>query len=139
MWLRLMLLAFVLNGLCNFGLRILTEMGLAKDHTLHYLVFWYLAGAVAVFLSALRSPASLGKTDLLIGGGLGILSASGQACMGMALASGLPGNVVFPVALAGGLFIVVAAGVTVFRERVGPAGTAGILLGIASIALLSIE
>jgi multidrug transporter EmrE-like cation transporter len=57
--------------------------------------------------------------------------------MGLALASGLPGNVVFPVALAGGLFVVILVAITVFKERIGPAGVAGIALGIASVALLS--
>ena len=58
---------------------------------------------------------------------------------GARISSGLPGNVVYPVTLSGGLFLVVIAGVTVFRERLGPAGIAGILLGIASIVLLSMD
>jgi multidrug transporter EmrE-like cation transporter len=39
--------------------------------------------------------------------------------------------------LGGGLFIVVGAGVLLFKERVGPYGVAGIVLGIISIVLLS--
>jgi multidrug transporter EmrE-like cation transporter len=59
--------------------------------------------------------------------------------MGLALANGIPGNVVFPVALAGGLFVVVLTAVLIFKERIGPAGIAGISLGIISIALLSLN
>jgi multidrug transporter EmrE-like cation transporter len=139
MWFRLMMIAFVFNGLSSFGLRILTGMGLAKEHTLHYLVFWYVGGAVAILLAALSGRARISMGDLFVGSGLGVLSGMGQSFIGMALSTGLPGNVVFPVALAGGLFIVVAIGVTVFRERVGWAGVTGILLGIVSIALLSVE
>jgi multidrug transporter EmrE-like cation transporter len=139
MWFRLMLLAFLFNGICTFGLRILTGMELAQEHTLHYLIFWYAGGAIAVLLATFRSLGSISRTDLGIGSALGILSGTGQNFLGLALSTGLPGNVVYPVALAGGLFIVVAIGVTVFRERVGPAGVAGIVLGIVSIALLSIE
>lgn len=58
--------------------------------------------------------------------------------MGKALASGIPGSVVFPVALASGLFVVVLTAVVVFNGRIGPAGIAGIELGIISIALLSL-
>lgn len=52
---------------------------------------------------------------------------------------GLDGNVVYPVTLAGGLFIVVLAGVVLFKEKVGKAGLLGIVLGILSLALLSIS
>jgi len=58
--------------------------------------------------------------------------------MGLALSRGIPGNIVYPVTLAGGLFLVVLIAITVFRERIGPAGVAGIALGIISIALLSL-
>ena len=139
MWFRLMFLAFLFNGLCTFGLRILTDMGLAREHTLQYLIFWYAGGAIAILMATFRSRGKISRSDLGIGAALGILSGTGQNFLGMALSTGLPGNVVFPVALAGGLFIVVTIGVTVFGERVGPAGIAGIGLGILSIALLSIE
>jgi hypothetical protein len=36
------------------------------------------------------------------------------------------------------LFLVVAAGVLIFKERIGPAGIGGIILGIASIVLLGL-
>ena len=139
MWFRLMMLAFVFNGLCSFGLRILTDMGLAKEHTLNYLFFWYLGGAVAMTLAVVGMRVRISQVDMIIGSALGLLSGLGQSFIGMALSTGLPGNVVYPVTLAGGLFIVVAIGVTFFRERVGWAGIAGILLGIISIALLSVE
>lgn len=139
MWFRLMMLAFVFNGLCSFGLRILTDMGLAKEHTLNYLFFWYLGGGIAMLLAVLGGRMSISRVDILIGSALGVLSGLGQSFIGMALSTGLPGNVVYPVTLAGGLFIVVSIGVTVFRERVGWAGIMGILLGIISIALLSVE
>ena len=134
-----MMLAFVFNGLCSFGLRILTDMGLAKEHTLNYLFFWYLGGAVAMTLAVVGMRVRISQVDMIIGSALGLLSGLGQSFIGMALSTGLPGNVVYPVTLAGGLFIVVAIGVTFFRERVGWAGIAGILLGIISIALLSVE
>lgn len=134
-----MMLAFVFNGLCSFGLRILTDMGLAKEHTLNYLFFWYLGGAIAMALGVVGGRVGISKVDIIIGSALGVLSGLGQSFIGMALSTGLPGNVVYPVTLAGGLFIVVAIGVTIFQERVGWAGIAGILLGIISIALLSVE
>ena len=139
MWFRLMMLAFLFNGLCTFGLRILAGLGLAARYTALYLVFWYLAGGLFMLVLFLRSPRRPGRSDLLVGTGLGFFSTCGQNSMGLALANGLPGSVVFPVTLAGGLFLVVLAAIFIFRERIGPAGIAGIALGIISIALLSLN
>ena len=137
MWFRLMMLAFFFNGLCPFGLRILAGLGLGARYTALYLVFWYLAGGLFMLGLFLRSPRRPHRYDILVGAGLGFFSTCGQNSMGLALANGLPGNVVFPVTLAGGLFLVVLAAIFIFRERLGPAGIAGIALGIVSIALLS--
>jgi drug/metabolite transporter (DMT)-like permease len=139
MWFRLMMMAFVLNGLCPFGLRILSGFGLAARYTPLYLVFWYLSGGLfmlILFLPKARRPA---RSDIVVGMGLGFFSTCGQSCMGLALSRGIPGNVVYPVTLAGGLFLVVLIAILVFRERIGPAGVAGIALGIISIALLSLN
>lgn len=139
MWFRLMMLAFLLNGLCTFGLRILASLGWAKQDTPLYLVFWYLAGVLFILSLVYRTRQRPTRSDILVGAALGAFSVCGQTTMGKALADGLPGNVVFPVALGGGLFVVVLAAITVFKERVGPAGIAGISLGIISIALLSLN
>src|SRR5712692_8523949 len=139
MWFRLMMVAFILNGLCSFGLKILAAMGLATQYTSVYLVFWYLGGGLLMLVLLARDRRMPARSDMLVGAGLGIFSTCGQTSMGLALASGLPGNVVFPVALAGGLFVVVLAAVLIFKERIGPAGVAGISLGILSIALLSLN
>lgn len=139
MWFRLMMVAFFFNGLCPFGLRILAGMGLADHYTPLYLVFWYLSGGAFMLVLFSRAPNRPARSDILVGAGLGFFSTCGQNSMGLALASGLPGSVVFPVTLAGGLFVVVLTAVVIFKERVGPAGVVGISLGIISIALLSLN
>jgi|SRR5579864_1799263 drug/metabolite transporter (DMT)-like permease len=139
MWFRLMMVAFVFNGLCTFGLRILAGLGLAAHYTPLYLVFWYLSGGAFMLVLFARAPNRPARSDILVGAGLGFFSTCGQNSLGLALAKGLPGSVVFPVTLAGGLFVVVLAAVVIFKERIGPAGVAGISLGIISIALLSLD
>ena len=104
-----------------------------------YLVFWYLAGVLFILVLVYRARRRPTRPDILVGAGLGAFSVCGQTSMGLALANGMPGNVVFPVALGGGLFVVVVAAILVFKERIGPAGMAGISLGIISIALLSLN
>lgn len=139
MWFRLMMVAFLLNGLCSFGLRILAGLGLAARYTPLYLVFWYLSGGLFMLMLFLRSARRPARSDVLVGIGLGFFSACGQSSIGLAMSRGIPGNVVYPVTLAGGLFLVVLIAILVFHERIGPAGVAGIALGIISIALLSLN
>jgi multidrug transporter EmrE-like cation transporter len=138
MWFRWMMLAFAFNGVCTFGLRILAGKGLTGKYISVYLVLWYLAGTMLLGAMYLQRRMRTRRSDLAVGSALGLASVAGQTSLGMALSGGIPGSIVYPVTLAGGLFIVVGAGVLLFKERVGPAGMAGIALGIISIALLSL-
>jgi drug/metabolite transporter (DMT)-like permease len=133
-WLRLMLIAFAANGLGPFGLKVLTERGLAPWQS-QYLVYWYLGGllfAVAAFFG--RRPF---RREIVLGALMGLCSLGGQSFTALALASDVPGHIVFPVTTGGSLFLVAAAGILVFKERVGVYGVAGILLGITSLVMLS--
>ena len=62
-------------------------------------------------------------------------SLGGQLATALALAT-VPGHIAFAVTTGGNLFIVAAAGILVFRERVGAWGLAGIALGVVSLLLL---
>lgn len=57
MWYRMMAIAFLANGLCAFGARVLQDLGLAETHSFLYLAFWYLAGLAVSLL------AFLGQSD----------------------------------------------------------------------------
>ena len=61
-WLRLMLVAFVANGIGPFGLKILSERGLASQYQAQYLLYWYLGGFMfamaALWRSGLRPTAA---------------------------------------------------------------------------------
>lgn len=138
MWLRTMLLAFVLNGLAPFGLRILAGRGLAGTETTRYLFFWYLAGLVLAAGWVLARKEKITASAAGIGSAMGLASVSGHACMGMALAKGAPGNVVFPIAVGANIFLVVAGGMLFFKERVGLYGKLGIAVGLFTAALLSL-
>jgi len=72
-----MLLALVFNGLGDFGLRVLQERGLAKEFTPHYLVGWYLAGAVGAIAAAFRAGVRPTRSNWLVGLGLGAGSVVG--------------------------------------------------------------
>jgi multidrug transporter EmrE-like cation transporter len=49
----------------------------------------------------------------------------------------VPGHVAFPITTGGSLFLVAAAGLVLFKERVGAYGLAGLALGIMALVALS--
>jgi multidrug transporter EmrE-like cation transporter len=136
-WLRLMAISFVANGLGPFGLKILNGMGLSAQQS-SYLFWWYAGGFLFAGVALAKGWAHLRAKELIVGVGMGLCSLGGQAFTGMALAQGIPGHIAFPVTTGGSLFFVAAAGIVIFKERVGPYGLLGICLGICSLILLSI-
>jgi drug/metabolite transporter (DMT)-like permease len=138
LWLRLMLLAFVANGAGPFGLKVLSESGLAQAYQSQYLVYWYLGGFIFALMALVGRYARVYGREVWIGALMGACSLSGQAFTGMALAHDVPGHIVFPLTTGGSLFLVVLAGILLFKERVGPYGIAGIALGIVALVALSI-
>jgi drug/metabolite transporter (DMT)-like permease len=138
-WLRLMLIAFLANGLGPFGLKILTEKGLSNQYHYQYLLWWYAGGLAFALTAFLISRNRFYSREVVFALGIGLGSFGGQLFSLMALEQGVPGYVVFPVTTGGNLFLVAAAGVLLFRERVGKYGIAGILIGVLSLVLLSIS
>ncbi len=137
MWYRMMAIAFFANGLGAFGMRILSGMGLAKEHDFLYLTFWYLAGLVFALMAFLTQRSKLKSADIIVGGLMGLFSSVGWVLLAQAIARDVPGYLAFPIAIGGNLSIVAAVGVLVFKERLSPWGYLGILTGISGIALLA--
>ncbi|MFB3904005.1 MAG: hypothetical protein ACE15E_11175 [Acidobacteriota bacterium] len=138
MWLKAMVLAFLLNGLSPFGLRILAGRGLAEQYTSVYLFYWYLAGLVFAVLWVVVRGERIRSASVLIGVAMAASSVGGQVFMARALSEGVAGNVVFPLAMGCSICIVTAGGMLLFGEKVGPYGKAGVALGLLAAALLSV-
>lgn len=136
-WLQMMLIAFVTNGLGPFGLKVLNERGLASFQW-QYLICWYAGGLLFAALALNLGWAGLYPREVALGAVMGLCSLGGQIFTGLALARGVPGHIVFPITTGGSLFAVAAAGIFVFRERVGIYGIAGIALGVISLVMLSL-
>jgi multidrug transporter EmrE-like cation transporter len=137
-WLRLMLVAFVANGIGPFGLKVLTERGLGEAYQFQYLFYWYAGGFAFALAALLHRGLRPTRTEVGLGALMGACSLSGQSFTGLALANGMPGHVVFPITTGGSLFLVAVAGLLLFRERVGLYGAAGIFTGIAALVALSV-
>lgn len=137
-WMQLMLIAFVANGLGPFGLKIIAERGLAEKFHYQYLVWWYAGGLVFGVAAFFLSRSRFQLKDVGMAFAIGVGSFGGQLFSVLALQQKVPGYIVFPITTGGNLFLVAAAGVLLFRERIGWYGIAGIATGIASLILLSL-
>ena len=133
-----MAIAFLANGLGPFGLKVLNGFGLSGAQS-SYLIWWYAGGCLFAIAALGRRWSQLSLSEGVLGTAMGLCSLGGQAFTGMALARGIPGHIAFPVTTGGSLFLVSAAGIVLFKERVGGYGLLGILLGICSLVLLSIS
>jgi multidrug transporter EmrE-like cation transporter len=133
-----MLVAFVSNGIGPFGLKILSEQGLAVRYQAQYLLYWYLGAFMFAIAAILRSRLRPYGREIGLGALMGACSLLGQSFTGLALSHGVPGHVAFPITTGGSLFLVAAAGLLLFREKVGAYGIAGMVLGIAALVALSV-
>lgn len=137
MWMRLMAIAFLTNGLGAFGMGALKGLGLTQDHRPLYLALWYGAGcilAAAIFFRKNRTL--LHVQECFVSAGMAVCSVIGWLSIAYAFEYDVPGHVVFPVAIGGSLFFVALAGVLFFKERVSLYGIAGILFGVEGIVIL---
>ena len=138
-WMRLMLLAFVANGLGPFGVKIMAEKGLAARYQFQYLLWWYAGGLAFGLFAFLLSRGRFQVKDLVMAFGIGAGSFGGQLFSVLALEQKVPGYIVFPITTGGNLFLVAAAGFLLFREKIGRYGVAGILTGMLAIVLLTLS
>lgn len=137
-WFRLMLVACVTNGLGAFGLKVLAERKLTGQYEVQYLLLWYLGWLLFGAVVFIWRPFKPVLREIVISAGMGLCSIAGQFFTGLALSRDVAGHVAFPIGTGGTLFVVALAGIVFFKERVGPFGIAGLVLGILSIVVLGV-
>ncbi|MDA2930922.1 hypothetical protein MYX84_13425 [Acidobacteria bacterium AH-259-O06] len=138
MYWRMMLLAFLANGLAVFGFRVLADHQLTEQYKNQYLIIWYAFACIVATAIFLRSNTWPLRREIIIGGIMGVSSIVGLLSMATALGYGMAGLVVFPVTIGGSLFWVAAFGITWYKEKVGRYGYIGIIVGIIAVIVLSL-
>jgi len=139
MWFLLMVVILLTNGMSAFGLKVIAGWGLPASVKYPYLAAWYAGGLAGIALPMLLKGMRVGKKEILWGGVAGALSIGGQVAMAVALGSGVPGHVVFPIAIGGSIFVVALAGRLVFGERMNPPTVLGVALGLVAVVLLGVS
>jgi len=132
-WLLFAVSSFFING--GNGICQSTAARFGSD-LLAYLLVTYLAGGILLFIF------SAGRK--MLGGRVFLFGTAGAACslignfLTLKLLTTYPPAGVFPVTLTGPVIVSTIVSAIVFREKIRKAGYAGIFLGAAGIALLSI-
>jgi drug/metabolite transporter (DMT)-like permease len=138
MWFLLMLAILLTNGMSAYGLKMIAGWALPETVKYPYLTVWYAGGLAGIALPMILKGLKVGKTEILWGAVAGALSIGGQMAMAVALSSGVPGHVVFPIAIGGSIFVVALAGRLVFGERMNAPTALGVALGFVAVILLGL-
>jgi multidrug transporter EmrE-like cation transporter len=139
MWLLLMLIILLTNGMSAFGLKVLSVWGLPPNIKFPYLTIWYAAGLLCIAIPMLLRKERGGLKEARWGALIALLSIGGQLAMANALNSGVPGNVVFPVTIGGSILVVAIAGQLFFGEKMSALSWTGVAVGFLSVVLLSVS
>ncbi len=139
MWFLLMLVILLTNGMSSFGLKMIAAWGLPETVKYPYLTVWYAGGLAVIALPMLWKGMRLGKIEVAWGALAGALSIGGQVAMAVALNRGVPGHVVFPIAIGGSIFVVALAGRLMFGERLSAPTAIGLALGFIAVILVGVS
>lgn len=137
-WMSLMLVAFLLNGLGAFGLRVLVGLELG-ELKMPYIACWYWSGFALMAATYLRGGSMPVRREFGVSALMGTCSVVGTLGLAAALDSGVAGFVIYPVSVGGGLVLVVLAGVSLFGESVTRPGMLGILIGVGAVLTLALS
>jgi drug/metabolite transporter (DMT)-like permease len=135
LWLPLIMVAFFANGLSASSQKVLVEVG-GGDYAWQFYVVLYTAGFALFALVSLVRTGQPNRREFVTASVMAIASVAGNISIVKALDGHVPGSVAYPVGNGGSLFLVVLAGVLLFKEHINPAGIAGIAVGIGAILVL---
>jgi drug/metabolite transporter (DMT)-like permease len=138
-WFLLMAVILLTNGMSSYGLKVIAAWGLPETDKFPYLTVWYAAGLLSIGVPALARNIRFTWREVSWGSLLAALSLGGQVAMAVALAWGVPGHVVFPIAIGGSVCIVVLGSRLLFGERLNRLTGGGISIGLAAVLLLSLS
>jgi drug/metabolite transporter (DMT)-like permease len=135
LWLPLIMVAFFANGLSASSQKVLVEAG-GADYVWQFYVVLYAAGFALFALVSLVRTGRPNRREFATASVMAVASVAGNISIVKALDGHVPGSVAYPVGNGGSLFLVVLAGVLLFKEHINPAGIAGIAVGIGAILVL---
>lgn len=138
-WVLLMVIILLTNGISAFGLKVLPAWGLSSSITYPYLTIWYAAALVCAAIPMLLRKVRGGRKEIFWGALMAAFSMGGQLAMAAALNRGLPGNIVFSVTIGGSILVVAIAGRLFFGEKMHPLSWTGVTIGGLAVVLLSIS
>lgn len=139
-WVLLMVVVLLFNGMSAFGLKVIAAWGLPEAARYTYLTVWYASGLLVIGVpTVIKEGFSFRSREAGWGGLMAGLSMTGQVAMAAALKLGVPGHMVFPIAIGGSTFVVILGGRLLFGERMNKLTASGVYFGLASVVLLGVS
>lgn len=134
MSLLLLLIAWVMTGLCLVLNKVLVGAGLSNYVSI-YMMSGSLLAVVVGIGTKVKQPYKPKRADAVVGVGMGVTAAINMFAMLVALKL-LPGSVVFPVRGCGNALLTAVLSYLLLRERLNPLQVLGVLCAAASIYLI---
>jgi len=138
-WYLLMVIVLATNGMSAYGLKVIAGWGLPETARFQYLACWYAAGFLAIGVPMALQGVRPALREVGWSTTMAALSLGGQLAMAVALKLGVPGHIVFPVAIGGSTFFVILGGRLFFGERMNHLTAGGVASGLVAIVLLSVS
>ena len=137
MWINVVLGAMLANGVALASLKAVHQYGYGESIPF-FLFGMYAAAALLGRLSPGFPKPVFERTEVLVGGALGICLTAGMMFVTLALRV-LPGCVVYSVVNGGAVILVSIAAIMIFREKYSIFGVLGIISGVVSVFFLSLK
>ena len=127
--------AFLSQGGWEVTLRATRAMETDTERAFFMGMVFFLAGLFSLPVLGVFRP-RIGRTELKFGFLIAFCAGTASATRPWALRD-LPGVIVFPVTTVSVTLLVIAAGILLWRERIGPWGIAGMVVAVLGIILLT--
>jgi drug/metabolite transporter (DMT)-like permease len=137
-WAWRMTVVFLCASMATFGLKILAESGMSDSYRSQFLFYWYVGGFVLAGVILIANKLPVRRRELLIGLLIALSSVFSMTFLSLALENQVPGYVAFMATGIGSIFVVAAAGLIFFHEKLTGYGYLGIAIGCLAVALLGL-
>jgi len=119
------------------GVVLAIQKCLPAQYTNHFLPLIYVVGGIVSWGAAVALKRPIRLAHFGLGAAAGLVSYVGNYCLIRSLAPPSKASVVFPIVFGTSMLIVALVSVVGFKERLTPRGICAVIVGIASVVILS--
>ncbi len=135
MWLKLVLISFLFCGISDTMWKIAGETG--GSYTANtYIFIFHISALIGASIAAIKMKKKITRNEFFLGVIAGFSIVIGSICSMKAILR-MPGIIYFPVSSGGSLLFVTIMAHILWKEKISLRQTAGLMVAIISIILIS--